>query len=167
MGNGSHQESGLSKSVWSDADFEAMGWHDATVHGLSVQPTNDILPRFLLDLDYIVRWVHPVPPATHFSFWISPATLAFEGVFDLQGDLDFQGSAVDLEIDGVHRLVPDDARPDFSHVPLWHIEGHAFDVKFRASGFRQYFRQAPRLVSRQVLPYDERGGCAFTEVGFS
>ncbi|WP_332759649.1 hypothetical protein [Streptomyces sp. MT206] len=101
MGNGSHQESGLSKSVWSDADFEAMGWHDATVHGLSVQPTNDILPRFLLDLDYIVRWVHPVPPATHFSFWISPATLVFEEVFDLQGDLDFQGSAVDLEIDGV------------------------------------------------------------------
>ncbi|MFE3864499.1 hypothetical protein ACFXPT_29190 [Streptomyces goshikiensis] len=111
MGNGSHQESGLSKSVWSDADFEAMGWHDATVHGLSVQPTNDILPRFLLDLDYIVRWVHPVPPATHFSFWISPATLVFEGVFDLQGDLDFQGLAVDLEIDGVHRLVPDDAPP--------------------------------------------------------
>jgi len=37
MSGGAHPESGLSKSVWSDADFEEMGWHDATVHGLYVQ----------------------------------------------------------------------------------------------------------------------------------
>ncbi|MFG3498120.1 hypothetical protein [Streptomyces sp. NPDC047928] len=72
---GGHEESGLTKSVWSDADFEAMGWHDATVHGLYVQETDADLPRLLLDLNYIVRWVHPVRPAKHFSFWISPATL--------------------------------------------------------------------------------------------
>ncbi|MFD7880544.1 hypothetical protein ACFV5G_41885, partial [Streptomyces sp. NPDC059766] len=136
-------------------------------HGLSVQPTSDILPRLFLDLDYIVRWVHPVPPATHFSFWVSPATLVFDDVFDLEGDLDFKGLALDLDIDGVHRLVPDDARQNFSHLPLWHIEGHAFELKFRASGFRQYFRQAPRLVARQALPNAERGVCAFTELGFS
>ncbi|MFE2915393.1 hypothetical protein ACFXI0_17220 [Kitasatospora indigofera] len=167
MGNGSHQKSGLSKSVWSDADFDEMGWHDATVHGLSVQPTGGILPRLLLDLDYIVRWVHPVPPAKRFSFWVSPATLVFEDVFDLEGDLDFKGLTLELEIDTVHRLAPDDTRPNFSHMPLWHIEGHAFELKFRASGFRQYFRQAPQLVSGQAIPYAERGGCAFTELGFS
>ncbi|WP_405634295.1 hypothetical protein OHB53_09085 [Streptomyces sp. NBC_00056] len=167
MGNGSHEDSGLSKSTWSDTDFEDMGWHDATIHGLSVQPTKDILPRLLLDLDYIVRWVHPVPPATHFSFWVSPATLVFEDVFDLEGDLDFKGLALDLEVDRVRRLVPNDAPPDFAHCPLWHIEGHTFDLKFRASGFQQYFRQIPRLISRQALPYVERGGCAFTELGFS
>ncbi|MYW64823.1 hypothetical protein GTY65_12210 [Streptomyces sp. SID8379] len=166
MRDGSHQESGLSKSVWSDADFVEMGWHDATVHGLSVQPTDDILPRLLFDLDYIVRWVHPVPPATHFSFWVSPATLVFEDVFDLEGDLDFTGLALDLELDGIHRLVPDDARENFAHVPLWHIDGHAFELKFRASGFRQYVRRAPRLVSRQALSPAERGSCAFTERGF-
>lgn len=164
MGNGGHQGSGLSKSAWSDADFEEMGWHDATIHGLSVQATEEILPRLLLDLDYIVRWVHPVPPATHFSFWVSPATLVFEDVWDLEGDLDFKGTIPDLEIDGLHRLVPDDGRQD---LPLWHIEGHAFELKFRASGYRQYFRQAPTLISRQALPYSERGGCAFTEVGFT
>ncbi|MFI6407525.1 hypothetical protein [Streptomyces sp. NPDC050548] len=163
MDHGGHQESGLSKSVWSDADFPEMGWHDATVHGLSVQPTDDVLPRLLLDLDYIVRWVHPVPPATHFSFWVAPATLVFDDVWDLEGDLDFKGTAPDLEIDGVHRLVPDDGRED---LPLWHIEGHAFDLRFRASGYRQYFRKAPTRASRQALPNAERGGCAFTEVGF-
>ncbi|WP_327735238.1 hypothetical protein OG749_16720 [Streptomyces nojiriensis] len=164
MNSGDHRESGLSKSVWSDADFEEMGWHDATVHGLYVQETEEVLPRLLLDLDYLVQWVHPVPPATHFSFWVSPATLVFEDVWDLEGDLGFKGTVPDLVIDGVHRLVPDDGRQD---LPLWHIEGHAFDLKFRASGYRQYFRQAPTLRSRQALPHTERGGCAFTEVGFS
>ncbi|WP_406861815.1 hypothetical protein ABZO31_15545 [Streptomyces sp. HUAS MG47] len=167
MGNGSHEASGLSKSTWSDADFEDMGWHDVTIHGLSVQPPNDVLPRLLFDLDYIVRWVHPVAPATHFSFWVSPATLAFDDVFDLEGDLGFTGVDVDLEVERVHRLDPDDDRPNFAHWPLWHIEGHLFDLKFRASGFRQYLRQPPRLVTRQALPYAERGGCAFTELGFS
>ncbi|MFB8200549.1 hypothetical protein [Kitasatospora purpeofusca] len=63
----------------------------------------------------------------------------------------------------MHRLVPDDGKQDWSQ---WHIEGHAFDLKFRASGFRQYFRQAPRLTPGPVLSAAERGGCCFTEVGF-
>jgi len=32
--------------------------------------------------------------------------------------------------------------------------------------YRQYFRKAPVLASRQTLTYAERGRCAFTEVGF-
>lgn len=161
--DGGHLESGLSKSVWTDADFSEMGWHDATIHGLCVQSTDGVLPRLLLDLDYIVQWVHPVPPATYFSFWLAPVTLAFENVWDLEGDLDFKGTTPDLEIDVLHRLVADDGREDY---PLWHIEGHEFDVQFRATGFRQYFRKAPTLASRQVFSHTERGGCTFTEVGF-
>ncbi|MBZ4019774.1 hypothetical protein [Streptomyces purpurogeneiscleroticus] len=163
MSDGGHPESGLSKSVWSEADFEEMGWHDATVHGLHVQRTDGVLPRLLLDLDYIVRWVHPVPPAKYFSFWMSPATLVFDEFWDLEGDFDYKGTYPELTIDDVHRLVPDDGRAD---IPQWHIEGHAFDLKFRAAGFRQYFRQAPRLASVRVLSPDERGGCCFTEAGF-
>jgi hypothetical protein len=64
MSTGSHPESGLTKSIWSDADFDVMGWHDVTIHGLCVQPgaSDNLLPRLLLDIDYIVRWVHPLPP---------------------------------------------------------------------------------------------------------
>jgi hypothetical protein len=90
MSRGEHQESGLSKSFWSDADFEQMGWHDATIHGLYIQQTDAVLPRLLLDLDYIVRWVQPLPPEKHFNFWVSPATLVFEDVWDLEGDLGFK-----------------------------------------------------------------------------
>lgn len=155
---------GLAKSVWTHADFTEMSWHDATVHGLSVQPTDDVPPRLLLDLDYLVQWVHPVPPETYFSFWVAPATLVFDEVWDLTGDLDFTGWIPDLTLDGIHRLPPDDGRED---LPLWHIEGHAFELRFRAAGYRQYFRQAPALESRQTLPHAVRGGCVFTEAGFN
>ncbi|MGW1069562.1 hypothetical protein ACWD4F_34260 [Streptomyces aureus] len=52
MSAGTHPESGLTKSTWDDADFNAMGWHDVTVHGLCVQPggSEDSLPRLLLDI---------------------------------------------------------------------------------------------------------------------
>ena len=164
MSGGGHRQSGLSKSVWSDADFDEMGWHDATVHGLCVRRSDpDVLRDLLFDLDYIVRWVQPVPPERYFSFWISPVTLVFEEVWDLQGELGFAGTAPDLEIDALHRLTPEDNRPEW---PLWHLEGHLFDLRFRAAGFHQYFRQAPRLVQHRTLSPADRGGCVFDEAAF-
>lgn len=68
---------GLSKAVWADADFETMGWHDATVWAYSLQKadTDDVLDgrpwptgRLLLDLDYITRRVEPAEPGGSFSF---------------------------------------------------------------------------------------------------
>ncbi|MFB7877991.1 hypothetical protein ACFC06_22315 [Nocardia sp. NPDC056064] len=158
-----HPESGLVKSVWTDDDFESMGWHDATVHALCVQPGEGVLPRLVLDLDYIVRWVHPVPPAVYFSFWVAPVTLVFDEVWDLAGDLDFRARSLCLEIADLHRETPDGVSRGFS---FWRIEGHAFELKFYAPGFRQYFRRAPALVPGQVLSHAERGGCSFAEAGF-
>lgn len=163
MSRGRHDQSGLTKNFWTDADFAEMGWHDATVHGLYVQESDDILPNLCLDLDYIVRWVHPVTPETHFGFWLSPATLVFDGVWDLVGDLDFGGMAPDLDIDDLHRREPED-RDD--GCPVWHLEGHSFELRFRASGFRQYFREVPRLMQRRSLKPLERGGCSFAETAF-
>ncbi|MEV6071187.1 hypothetical protein AB0L82_31970 [Nocardia sp. NPDC052001] len=94
---------------------------------------------------------------------MAPATLVFEDVWDLEEDLDFKGTTPALEIDGLQRLVLDDGRED---LPLWHIKGHAFDLRFRAAGYRQYFRKAPALTSRQMLSHAERNGYAFAEVGF-
>lgn len=164
MGEGIHPESGLAKSIWSDADFETMGWHDVTIHGLCVQPgaADDSLPRLLLDIDYIVRWVHPVPPEKHFGFWIAPSTLVFDDVWDIEGDLDFKGMALSLEIDHLHRSTSDGSRGG----PRWHVEGHFFDLEFRAPGFRQYLRQMPRHTQRLVLSHGERGGISFAETAF-
>ncbi|MGW7295357.1 hypothetical protein ACWGIB_23565 [Streptomyces xiamenensis] len=163
MEGGSHPASGLRKAIWSDADLEVMSWHDVTIHGMCVQPAVPGMPRLLFDLDYIVQWVHPVPPATTFSFWLAPATLVFEDVTDLIGDLDFSGWLPQLTVDGLRRVTTGDDSAE----PLWHIEGHAFDLKFRAAGFRQFVRQPPRLVARRVLPHAERGGYSFAETSFA
>jgi hypothetical protein len=167
VASGIHPESGLSKSVWSAADFDQMGWHDAAIHGLALHTEGEsetLLSRLLVDLDYIVRWVHPVPPDGYFSFWVSPATLVFDDVWDLEADIDCKGVVPGLEIADLHRLMPDDGR---NNLPRWHIEGHAFDMRFRASGYHQYLRRAPVLIPRQSLSLAERGGLAFTEVGFT
>ncbi|MGW0170853.1 hypothetical protein ACWDWT_37625 [Streptomyces sp. NPDC003343] len=166
MGTGTHPESGLTKSAWSDADFDEMGWHDATIHGLCVQPgapDGSLPPRLLLDIDYIVRWVHPVAPQTHFSFWTAPSTLVFDDVWDFEGDLGFKGMGLSLQIDHLRRSAPEDGRGG----PQWHLEGHFFDLKFQATGFHQYLRQAPQYAQRLVLSNSERGGISFAEIAFT
>ncbi|WP_030263924.1 hypothetical protein [Streptomyces sp. NRRL B-24484] len=165
MSTGTHAESGLTKSTWSDADFDDMGWHYVTIHGLCVQPgaSADALPRLVLDIDYIIKWVHPVAPEKHFSFWIAPSTLAFEDVRDIEGDLDFKGTALSLDIDHLRRSAAEDGHDD----PQWHIEGHSFDLRFRATGFQQYLRQSPRHAQRLALTHGERGGLSFAETAFA
>jgi hypothetical protein len=65
----------LTKTVWTDADFESMGWHDNAIHAFACEPALPYPGRLLVDLDYIVEWVNPVAPETRFSFWVCPATL--------------------------------------------------------------------------------------------
>src|SRR5947209_5626308 len=69
-------ESGaLDRVVWTQEDFDAMSWHDATVHGIGFDEDELWAERLLLDLDYIVSWVKPTPPDEHYSFLVAPATL--------------------------------------------------------------------------------------------
>ncbi len=61
----------VEKAVWTDADFDRMGWHDATVHALAFEESDD-QASLLIDLDYIVRWIEPQPPSRYFSFLVAP-----------------------------------------------------------------------------------------------
>ncbi|MFD8494917.1 hypothetical protein [Amycolatopsis sp. NPDC059657] len=159
-----HPPSGLSKATWTDADFQFMGWHDCRIRALGVTKyDDDTVPptRLLLDLDYIVRWVDPVPPEKHFTFWIAPATLVFEQAWDITGHLGPLHEP--LGIDDVHRL----ASPDDHAYPAWHhIQGQNFDIRLRAHGYRQYLRTPPHHVSRQVLTMAQRNGINFGEQSF-
>jgi len=74
----------LEKALWTEEDFEVMGWHDNTIHAFSI----DNRYRFLLDIDYIFTWVHPKPGKRYFKFWIAPSTLIFENVLDLVFDME-------------------------------------------------------------------------------
>jgi hypothetical protein len=159
-----HGPSGLTKATWTDADFEDMGWHDCRIHAVSIgEYDDDTLPpaRMLLDLDYIVQWVDPVPFRQKFTFWITPATLVFEQAWDISGELGPLHES--LEIADLHRLDPPDGNPD----PLWHIEGQNFELRLRAPGYTQYLRQPPHHVPRQILTSSERGGLSFAEHSFA
>jgi hypothetical protein len=154
----------LEKATWTDADFETMGWHDCHVHAVSIGVReDDTFPwqRVLLDLDYIVQWVDPKFPRRSFTFWVAPATLVFDEAWDITGGLEPLNDL--LEIAGLHRLDPPDDRPD----PLWHVEGHNFDLRLRAPGFTQYIRTPPIHSKAQYLTQPERGGLNFTERSFS
>ncbi len=61
----------VEKSMWSEADFDRMGWHDVTVHAFAVQPSPQDPGRLLLDLDYIVEWVPPAQPEDSFGFCVN------------------------------------------------------------------------------------------------
>jgi hypothetical protein len=140
-----------------------MGWHDCRIHAISIgEYEDDTLPpaRMLLDLDYIVRWVEPTRGEQHFTFWIAPATLVFEGAWDIRGQLGPLHEA--MEIADIHRVDADN-NPE----PVWHIEGQNFDLRFRAAGYTQYLRLLPQHVPRQILTSAERSGISFAEQSFA
>jgi hypothetical protein len=149
----------LEKWVWTAADFELMGWHDARVHAIAHIPEEW---EFLLDLDYILKWNEPLPPAEHFSFWSAPATLVFQNVSALRIDVEPLSA---LEIADIRRSDPQPPRDGF-HDPtamhwLWTLEFFNGAIEFRSTGYRQYIRQAPVHNRMQYLALDQRGGFSF------
>ena len=86
------------KWLWTDADFEQMGWHDVHIHGFAFGAYT-----LTFDIDYTFRWVDPAPGETYYRFWLSPATLVFDDVSDVQLDLEPHGKPI---IMGVTRSEP-------------------------------------------------------------
>ena len=58
----------VAKTVWTDADYDAMSWHDNAVHAVALEPAPAYPGRLLLDLDYILEGVLPRSPGDHAQF---------------------------------------------------------------------------------------------------
>ncbi|MGO9507692.1 MAG: hypothetical protein ACLPXZ_10225 [Mycobacterium sp.] len=151
----------LAKTVWTDADFDQMSWHDCAVHALAVEPAPPYPGRLLVDLDYIVEWVCPTAPSNAFAFWICPATLAFDQAWDLVGDINLQGFSFELALNALARSGPDE-HDAFE----WTLVGHEFTLTLGAAGFTQYLRCPPIQSPRQRLSLEERGGLSFDQHGY-
>ncbi len=138
----------LTKWIWTDRDFEQMGWHDVIVQAITSNNEGD---EFVLDIDYIFAWVEPEP---NFAFWISPATLVFKDVWNLrlrwENDVGVKAEGL-FQIEEILR----------SNRSAWTLRLFQGEVSLDAAGFVQYTRQAPRKVSRQHLSLQERGGISF------
>lgn len=144
--------------MWTEADFEDMGWHDATVHALAVEPEAHDPGRLLVDLDYILEWLPPVPPDTAFRFWVVPATLVFDHAWDLAVNVDLHACALDLQLNALGRT----SGQPFGR-STWTLDGHNFTIEVTSEGFRQYLRTRPILSTSQRLGLAERGGISFAE----
>ena len=44
----------IEKLIWSENDFQNMGWHDASLWSMLADPNNY---QYLFDLDYIFEWI--------------------------------------------------------------------------------------------------------------
>jgi hypothetical protein len=176
-----HPESGLSKATWTERDLDAMSFDLCQIHALAVTddegPPDDLTPEeFLeqddlddtapsaaklhLDLDYIVRRVEPPTPWRDVNFWVSPATLVFDCMEPISGDLrSMQLPPQMRRLQQVGPTLPASPR-------WWHLEGNGFVLKFMAWGFTLHLRQPPRY-GRRVIRMADRGGISFERRSFA
>lgn len=152
----------LAKTVWTEADFDQMSWHDNEVHAFAIEPALPEPGRLLLDIDHIVQWVPPQPPSDLLSFWICPATLVFDPAWDLTTDIDLRGWAFSLSLLSVQRSDPDE-RGNFD----WTLAGDQFTIELGAPGFTLYLRRPPVHTPRGRLTAEERGGLGFGRQGYT
>jgi hypothetical protein len=150
----------LEKCVWTDRDFDLMGWHDATVHALAVDWDTVVLEggwhgaTLLLDIDYIVTWIRREGPI-HFE--VAPATLVFEDVWDIEGDLQSEQTMGPPQILDLNRGAAED-----DGLAAWEVDGDRFALRFRARAFHQHFRAWPIANGEaQSLTSARRGGPSF------
>ncbi|MFF2023598.1 hypothetical protein ACFVW2_17640 [Streptomyces sp. NPDC058171] len=170
-----HPESGLSKATWTERDLDAMSFDSCQIHALAVTddegPPDGLTPEeFLeqddiddtapstlqlhLDLDYIVRRVEQSSPWQDVTFWVSPATLVFDCMGPISGDLrSIQLPLRMRRLQQVGPTLPRSAR-------RWYLEGDGFLLKFSAWSFTLHLRQPPRY-GRRVLRMADRGGISF------
>ena len=136
----------LEKSVWTDDDLENMGWHDCKLFGISFGDNF----QMLLDIDYIFKLVKT---GKTFKFWVSPCTLVFENVYDLEFQMD--GISNGIEIDDITRDNSQNPRnADFIKRDTefdWTIEAQQGSICFKSVGLKQYVRKVPKLIPGQYL----------------
>ncbi|AHM59231.1 hypothetical protein D770_04820 [Flammeovirgaceae bacterium 311] len=151
----------LEKSIWTESDYEQMGWHDSRIYGLSFQNNSDgWTGDLILDIDYIFQWLHPVTPDKYFKFWVAPCTLVFKEVFDLQIDINTASRALELEIADLHLV--NQQEHDKKIYFEWHIELQQGNINLKSYGLEQVVRQKPVYSSSQTIPMGQRGGVSFS-----
>jgi hypothetical protein len=137
----------LEKRIWTDKDFDNMGWHDSHIY--RIRFTEDLE----LDIDYILQWNQPDLEGLAFTFWIAPATLVFKRIKDLsfEFDTELEGS---FEIDYIER----------ENTNQWTIITRHGDIRFISEGYEQFIRQDPSFQFGQTISYIERNGYSLERV---
>ncbi len=132
----------LEKRIWTDEDFDNMGWHDSHIYKLSMKEDLE------LDIDYILQWNQPDLEGLFFTFWVVPATLVFKRVQNLTFEFNTRVEEA-FEIEDIERI---------KNKNQWTIITRRGDLQFTCDGFEQFIRQAPFFEFGQTIPFIERYG---------
>lgn len=134
----------LEKDIWTEKDYDQMGWHDNFIRKIVMNKD------LLLDIDYIFKWNRAEVEGMGFTFWISPATLCFHNIKDLNLDIDllFDGA---FEIEDIEKASDTEAMH-------WTIITQQGEISFASDGYTQFIRQQPTFEYRQLIGFGERGG---------
>ena len=144
------------KWIWTDNDFDAMGWHDATLWAMLADPERF---EFLVDLDYIFEWVKPAPEETYYKFWIAPVTMIFENAHTVK--LDIESSQGTIEVADLHRENPRPTPNGKLEERTYRFECQEGEISLLATGFQMIVRRNPALLSAQSLNLELREGVSF------
>jgi len=149
----------IDKWVRSEEDFREMSWHDVVIHGMATScemvSGSEEEPRFepqelLLDIDYVINW-REAYTERRADFWVSPATLVFAEVHNLNVNFVSKFGVPLLVIYTIGRE---------GH--RWTISLDEGQVVFDSAGFKQYIRREPIPKSHfTYLSDSERGGFSF------
>ena len=153
--------------MWTDEDFDGLGWHHSTVHGILILPIEmSGHVDLALDLDYIMRWNDPEPPGGYYTFDVAPATLTFSLASELESELGISNvSNIPMDIDDIIRgpLIHEDWPPPPTGAwRRWTIQGDIVSLEFEAAGFTQHLRAWPRPTGNAMfMTSEQRGGVSF------
>ncbi|MGN6163197.1 MAG: hypothetical protein ACTHOF_01520 [Flavisolibacter sp.] len=138
----------LDKWLWTDADFDAMGWHDSLIYAFKVDQ------NLYFDIDYIFKWVQPEQDHW-FSFYIAPCTLVFETPTKFHLNLESNEFYTYIEIADLHKHLNSNYKTE------WRIDTHIGDIIIEADNFKQFVRRRPTLQTGQQIIPEERGEVSF------
>ena len=134
------------KEIWSEADFEEMGWHDSHIHTISF-PNENL--EFYLDIDYLFKWVLD-DTSNKFSFWVSPCILLFFNVLDLKISIEYQNT-IGLNITDINRHNPRLSPNGFTTLWDFKIATDKGFINFKSSGYKQVVKKQPVFSQSQIL----------------
>ena len=156
----------LEKNIWTEKDYNQMGWHDCTIYAMAFKEndiSHELYNQLIFDIDYIFEWVNPSANENFFTFWVAPCTLIFKNVWEVKTELELPGkdrAEFNLEISDLkwtNRTAPKNS--DYQN---WVIETHYNGkIEFASKGYVQIVRKLPMHKRGQQLNFEQRNGICF------
>lgn len=146
------------KLVWTEDDFDQMGWHDNKIYAMAFGIDEHEI-RF--DIDYILEWIQPKEGETYFKFVVVPATIIFRNVYDLKVNF----GLLNIIIEDIYKdspIQPKNVGFIKEQVEYnWTIDTNNGEITFKSVGYKQYARRQPQLIDQQSIDTIQRGGICF------